>query len=103
MLAGYKGNRHSWLGGFCHCRQLLLHGISTSALHAGEDFNSINCVRHRRITRLTPSPSLCSYGPVEMGAAPAAEALRSTVHARPHRTAAANQRDERVCFSRNYG
>jgi len=33
----------------------------TSALYAGEDLNSINCVRHSRITRRTPGPSLCSY------------------------------------------
>jgi hypothetical protein len=70
MLAGYEGNRHSGLGGLRHRCQLLLQRISTPALHSREHFNSINSIRHRRITRLTPSPSLCSYGPVEMGAAP---------------------------------
>ena len=70
MLAGHEGNRHSGLGGLRHRRQLLPQRISTPALHSREHFNSINSIRHRRITRLTPSPSLCSYGPVEMGAAP---------------------------------
>lgn len=79
MLAGHKRNRHSRLGGFRHRRQLLLYRISTSALYAGEHLNSINCVRHSRITRRTPSPSLCSYGPVEMGAAPLIAAVHSDV------------------------
>ena len=70
MPAGYEGNRHSRLRGLRHCSQLLLQRVSPAALDSREDFNSINCIRHRRITRLTPSPSLCSYGPVEMGAAP---------------------------------
>ena len=70
MPAGYEGNRHPRLGGLRHRSQLLLQRVSPAALDSCEDFNSINCIRHRRITRLTPSPSLCSYGPVEMGAAP---------------------------------
>jgi hypothetical protein len=52
-------------------RLAVFQGVSPPALDTGKDFNSINGVRHKRMTRLTPSPSLCSYGPVEMGAAPA--------------------------------
>ncbi len=70
MSSGHEGNRHPRLGYLGDGCQLLLQAVSPAALYAGKDFNSINGVRHRRMTRLTPSPSLCSYGPVEMGAAP---------------------------------
>ena len=72
MTAGNVGNRHPGLGRFRQDCQLLVQRVAPAALDAGKNFHSIN-IRHSRMTRLTPSPSLCSYGPVEMGAAPQGE------------------------------
>jgi hypothetical protein len=60
MTAGYVGNRHPGLGGFGQYRQLLIQRVTPPTLDAGKNFDSIN-IRHSRMTRLTPSPSLCSY------------------------------------------
>ena len=81
MPAGNIGNRHPGLGCLRHRSQLLLQRVSPAPLDSCEDFNSIDCVRHRRMTRLTPSPSLCSYGPVEMGAAPVRDSVATLIAA----------------------
>jgi len=60
MTAGYVGNRHPGLGCFGQNRQLLVQRVPPATLDAGKNFDSIN-IRHSRMTRLTPSPSLCSY------------------------------------------
>ncbi len=60
MTAGYVGNRHPGLRGFGQYRQLLIQRVTPATLDAGKNFDSIN-IRHSRMTRLTPSPSLCSY------------------------------------------
>ena len=60
MTAGYVGNRHPGLGGFGQYRQLLIQRVTPPTLDAGKNFDSIN-TGHSRMTRLTPSPSLCSY------------------------------------------
>src|SRR5271170_2710061 len=60
MTAGYVGNRHPGLGGFGQYCQLLIQRVTPPTLDAGKNFDSIN-IRHSRMTRLTPSPSLCSY------------------------------------------
>ena len=71
MTAGYVGNRHPGLGGFRQNRQLLVQRVTPATLDARKNFDSIN-IRHSRMTRLTPSPSLCSYvrfkwGPLQPG------------------------------------
>lgn len=76
MRAGNIGNRHPRLGGLLHHSHLLIRGISTPALDAGKHFNTLRIVRHSRITRLTPSLSLCSYvrskrGPLQIFPRPA--------------------------------
>ena len=60
MTAGYVGNRHPRLGCFGQNRQLLVQRVTPATLDAGKNFDSIN-TRHSRMTRLTPSSSLCSY------------------------------------------
>lgn len=60
MTAGYVGNRHPGLSCLGQYRQLLIQRVTPPTLDAGKNFDSIN-IRHSRMTRLTPSPSLCSY------------------------------------------
>jgi hypothetical protein len=60
MTAGYVGNRHAGLAGLGQYRQLLVQRVTAATLNAGKNFDSIN-TRHSRMTRLTPSSSLCSY------------------------------------------
>src|SRR5215469_13054706 len=67
MTASYVGNRHARLGGFGQDRQLLIHRPASPALDLREDFDSINTARHSRITRHTPSASLCSYVRLKWG------------------------------------
>jgi hypothetical protein len=69
MTADYIESRHPGLGCLRYRGQLVLQRVKPAALDSCEDLNPINCVRHRHMTRITPTPSLCSYGPVEMGAA----------------------------------
>jgi len=61
MTAGHVGNRHAGLACLRQDRQLLIHRPAAPALDLREDFDSINAARHSRITRRTPSSSLCSY------------------------------------------
>src|SRR5215475_4206772 len=61
MTAAHVGNRHAGLGRLRQDRQLLVHGPASPALDLREDFDSVNTARHSRITRRTPSSSLCSY------------------------------------------
>jgi len=61
MTAGHVGNRHAGLACLRKDRQLLIHRPAAPALDLGEDFDSVNTARHSRITRRTPSASLCSY------------------------------------------
>jgi hypothetical protein len=79
MTAGHVGNRHPRLGGFGHGSELLLHRVTPASLDPGEDLNSICCIRHSRITRRTPSPSLCSYVRLKWG--PFHNATRSSLPA----------------------
>jgi hypothetical protein len=58
MTAGYIGNRHSGLGRFLDKGHLLLCGIPPAALNSGKHFDSINTVRHSRMTRRKPSSYL---------------------------------------------
>ena len=67
MTASYVGNRHARLGGFGQDRQFLIHRPASPALDLREDFDSINTARHSRITRRTPSASLCSYVRLKWG------------------------------------
>ena len=60
MTAGDIGNRHPGLGCLGQNRQLLVQRVTSPTLDARKNFDSIN-TRHSRMTRLTPSPSLCSY------------------------------------------
>jgi hypothetical protein len=61
MTAGYIGNRHSRLSCLSQEGQLLIHCEAPAALDSSKNLDSINAVRHRRITRLTPSSYLRSY------------------------------------------
>lgn len=61
MTAGHIGNRHAGPGRLRQHRQLLIQRITPTALDPREHFDSINTIGHSRMTRLTPSPSLCSY------------------------------------------
>src|SRR5215468_6765836 len=75
MTAGHVGNRYARLSCFRQDRQLLIHRPAASALDLREDFNSVNTARHSRITRRTPSSSLCSYvrfkwGPLQISIRP---------------------------------
>jgi hypothetical protein len=67
MAAGHVGNRHAGLARLRQDRQLLIHRPATSALDLREDFDSVNIARHSRITRRTPSASLCSYVRFKLG------------------------------------
>ena len=58
MTAGYIGNRHSGLGRFLDKGHLLLCGVTPAALDSGKHFDSINTVRHSRMTRRKPSSYL---------------------------------------------
>jgi hypothetical protein len=55
------------LGCFGKDRQFLIHRPASPALDLREDFDSINTARHSRITRRTPSASLCSYVRLKWG------------------------------------
>lgn len=70
MVTRYIGNRHAGLSRFLQYRQLLIQRIPTAALDRTQHFNSIATVRHRRMTKLTPSSQVTQLCPVEMGAAP---------------------------------
>ena len=67
MTASYVGNRHARLDCFGQDRQLLVHRPASPALDLRKDFDSINTARHSRITRRTPSASLCSYVRLKWG------------------------------------
>jgi hypothetical protein len=74
MLPSHIGNRDPGPRGFLQDPQLLVDGIPSTALDARINLNTLCIRRHSRITRLTPSPYLRQHCPVEMGAAPGAEA-----------------------------
>lgn len=73
MTAGHIGNRHPGLGSLGQNREFLVQRVTPATLNAGKNFDSIN-TRHSRMTRLTPSSSLCSYvrlkwGPLQLATA----------------------------------
>src|SRR5882762_890435 len=61
MTAGHVGNRHAGLCGFRQDCKLLVHRVAPATLDRREDFDSIDTAGHSRMTRRTPSSSLCSY------------------------------------------
>ena len=77
MTTGYVGNRHPGLRCLGQNCQLLVQRVTPSTLDAGKNFDSIN-IRHSRMTRLTPSPSLCSYVRSKRGLLHAAPATSKT-------------------------
>jgi hypothetical protein len=57
MKPGDGRDRHARLHGLFNQPNLLLGSVAPTALHAGDDFNTINRLRHRRMPRLNPRPS----------------------------------------------
>ncbi len=70
MLSSHIGNRDPGPRGFRQDPQLLVDGISSTALDTRINLNTLCIRRHSRITGLTPSSYLRQHCPVEMGAAP---------------------------------
>jgi hypothetical protein len=57
MKLGDGGDLHSRLHGLLDQPDLFIGSIAPTALHAGDDYNTLNELRHRRIPRLEPRPS----------------------------------------------
>ena len=54
---GDGGDRHAGLHGLLDQPNLLLGSVASAAFAAGDDFNALDGLRHRRIPRLPPRPS----------------------------------------------
>ena len=70
MEPGYVRDRHAGLHRLLDQPDLLLGTVSLSALPAGDDFDALDGLRHRRTPMLPPGPHCCATCPVELGAAP---------------------------------
>lgn len=57
MEPGDGGDRHAGLHGLFDQPNLLLGSVASAAFAAGDDFNALDGLRHRRMPRLLPRPS----------------------------------------------